>query len=323
MPHYPKTWSEYVGQVDAVEQLQMAIADAKSRGVQLEHILIHSRVAGVGKTALGQLVARELGVPMMLVTEPIMPSKVPFLFKKLKAGQVLFLDEVHRQFTQGGGKSKAEWLLTFLADGMIPSVSGTGERQGPPITVIAATTDVARLTDPFLTRFDMHLPLVAYTEDEARLIAMNLAVKILQEEGGGLALPSEGACRQIARASGCNPREMTRILKTLRRQVCGGNLAAPADGSYDLTKTLQMAGFTPDGLSSRAQEYLLLLHRAEGVPVGEQQLRSRLGKGDGFGELELGLVDRGLVLLTRGGRVLTDTGLDRADELAEELVHAA
>lgn len=317
MPQYPETWDEYIGQKDAVEQLRLRIAAAQARGAQPEHILIHSRIAGAGKTALGQLVARQLRVPMTIASDPIKPEHVPFLFKRLVPGQVLLLDEFHRWLATASQKAKSEWLLPYMADGVIPTATGRGARQAPPLTIIATTTDVARITTPFMSRFDMQLPLKPYSEDEAQQIAANMAPKILHERGGALPLPSAAVCGQIARAGSCNPREIGRILKALRDDVWGQRLTPPADGEYDLAQTLAWAGFTPDGLNAQEQEYLLLLWRAE-APVAEVVLRDKFGKGDGFRELETALVDKGLMERTKQGRILTDKGLDRAEELTHE-----
>lgn len=310
--HYPRTWEEFIGQLKAVEQLQIRCAAAKRRNAPLDPVLIVSKVAGVGKTALARLVAMTLGGRLFIQNEPIKPRSVPFLMDELKPGDVLFFDEFHKQF-EGHGRN-AEWLLTFLEDGKVPTEFGLED--APPITVIGATTDIGKLGgDPFLTRFTIQPQFVPYTDDEAVRITAQLAERILVEKEG-LAPPNDAACAAIARAASNNPREVGKILKALRDLVLAGRTSENG-GAYDVSKAIEFAGLTPDGLTGRDLAYLKLLSGARGRPLGRQTLKAHLGEvGEGLPYLEERLVSRGLVSLTDGGQVLTSQGRQRAQEAA-------
>ncbi len=53
----PQSLSEYIGQRQVVETLEIAIQAAKKRGEPLDHILFHSP-PGLGKTTLAHIIAR-------------------------------------------------------------------------------------------------------------------------------------------------------------------------------------------------------------------------------------------------------------------------
>src|SRR5206468_2120528 len=125
MAYFPKDWPEYIGQAAAVRQLRIKSKSARARRKPLPHTLIHSPIPGVGKTALAMLAAQELGARIFIQTEPLTPAKVRFIFDELKDGDVLFFDEIHKQFQRG--KANAEWMLAYLQRRVIPGIFGEEE----------------------------------------------------------------------------------------------------------------------------------------------------------------------------------------------------
>jgi Holliday junction DNA helicase RuvB len=313
MTYYPCSFEDYIGQKAAVRALKIKVQSARNRGVPMGATLIHSPYAGVGKSALAELVATHLGSRLTRQTEPLKPAQVPFLFAELKPGDVLLLDEVHKQFQNG--KANAEWLLAYLERNVIPTT--VGERPAPPVTVIAATTDVGALSEPFLTRFETKLELDPYTDDEAASIAKILAQKILVDENG-LPIPTREACAAAARAASNNPREIIHLWETLRDLIMSGESdTGIVNGDYDMTEVLDLVGVTPDGLDSRDCRYLSLLLQNRGDAVGERLLMDSLGEDRrGIRVLERRLTDKQLVRKTKGGRVLTPDGIERSRKLA-------
>lgn len=313
--HYrPNDWSDYIGQAAAVYQLRVRAKAARLRGVPMGHTLIYSKIAGAGKTALAELTAQEIGTEVTSVTEPVKPNRARLLFIGMQEGDILFFDEFHKQFENG--KKGAEWLLTYLIDGLVPGPTGRNQ-PAPKVTVIGATTDVGVMGEPFLRRFPNQVPLEPYSDDEAQQIVATLSMRILDDEVG-LPTPTPEVCAAIARAASNTPGDAVRILETVRDLVVAGELnEGISDGSYALTGALAMAGYTPDGLSVREQKCLIALHedfRCE--PTGERLLASRLGEeGGGLLRIANKLTDKGLVLSTKQGRVLTDEGVRRTQEL--------
>src|SRR4030043_1626233 len=93
----PRKLSEYIGQKQVVETLEIAIQAAKKRGEPLDHILFHSP-PGLGKTTLAHIIATEMGVQIVTSSGPA-PEKggdLISILTHLEKGDVLFIDEIHR-----------------------------------------------------------------------------------------------------------------------------------------------------------------------------------------------------------------------------------
>ena len=93
----PSRLDEFVGQLQVKESLQIAIDAAKQRGEPLDHALFFGP-PGLGKTTLAILIAREMGVNMRTTSGPVLekPGDLVGLLTTLRAGDVLFIDEIHR-----------------------------------------------------------------------------------------------------------------------------------------------------------------------------------------------------------------------------------
>lgn len=311
--HYPDTWDEFVGQDEAKRHLRVAAKSAARRGTHLGHVLISSPIAGIGKTSLALLTAQELGAQVAIQSGPIKPNTVRYAFADLTDGDVLFLDEIHR-LVSGGNKNGAEWLLHYLQDGVL--LGPRGIEDVPKVTIIGATTDAGRLPQPILERFEITPTLVRYTDGEAAQIARVMSRKILEREG--LEAISDTTAAAVATAAINSPRIMRRILCKVRDlAVCGD--VDENGGDYDLAEALRWAGVTHDGLTVPAQKYLFtLLKEFNGEPAGVTVLRDRVGEvGNGMKELERMLLDKGLVQLTKQGRMLTTAGYRRTKVLVE------
>lgn len=305
--NYPTSWSEFVGQEQAKRQLQLAIRSAKKRRAPLDHVLLASGAPGIGKTALGLLIGKELGGEVRTVSGPMEMSGALMTLIDMKDRDVLFIDEAHRLVESG--KKKSEWLLHFLQDGVV--LTPFGAEKLPQVTVVAATTDAGRLPDPLLSRFVIRPPLVPYTQSEAAKIVAMLAKKVME----GMPQPSARNCREIADAANNNPRAIRRLLMTLR-DIGVTNDRAFDGQSYDISEVLEYQGVTADGLDRTAQEYLRVLAFEFAGTAGERTIKDRLQEPGGLGSTEQVLMDKGLIGRTRSGRMLTGDGMRRAKELS-------
>src|SRR5260370_10470741 len=93
----PSRLDEFVGQAKVKESLQIAIDAAKQRKEPLDHALFFGP-PGLGKTTLALLMAKELDVNIRTTSGPVLerPGDLVGMLTALKAGDILFIDEVHR-----------------------------------------------------------------------------------------------------------------------------------------------------------------------------------------------------------------------------------
>src|SRR3989338_9116275 len=89
----PTRWDEYVGQEKIKKNLRIIIEAAKKREEAMDHLLF-SGPAGLGKTTLAYLVAKELGVPVKTTSGPALEKMgdVAAILTNLEGGEVLFID---------------------------------------------------------------------------------------------------------------------------------------------------------------------------------------------------------------------------------------
>lgn len=305
---FPQGWDDFVGQDIAKEQLIYAARAAKINGERMPHTLLASGRPGIGKTTLALLAAAEMGAAVRVVSGQINVFDARLMLSEMVDGDVIIIDEFHRMVQ--GGKGKAEWLLHFLENGSL--VTAAGIEPQPAVTIIAVTTDVGRLPETVLDRFECVPDLQGYTEDQATQIARLMALRRFKN----MPAPSEENCRHVARAASYNPRIIRRILDKVY-EIATVTKSANFDGDdYDLTKPMTWLGLTEDGLTTVCQRYLVsLLEDFHGRPAGAAAMADRLQESGGLHYTERLLMDKGYISKSDKGRMLTAIGLRRAKEL--------
>src|SRR5438128_4087138 len=93
----PQRLVEFIGQPKVKDSLRIAIDAARQRREPLDHTLFHGP-PGLGKTTLAMLMAKELGVNIRTTSGPVLerPGDLVGMLTSLGAGDILFIDEVHR-----------------------------------------------------------------------------------------------------------------------------------------------------------------------------------------------------------------------------------
>ncbi|MBD5656253.1 MAG: AAA family ATPase, partial [Candidatus Eremiobacteraeota bacterium] len=121
-PLRPRSFDEYVGQTNVVDNLKIAIDAAKRRGETLEHVLFYGP-PGLGKTTLATLIARDMGRSPRITSGPTLdkPKDLVGILTSLAAGDLLFIDEIHRL-----GGVVEEFLYPAMEDFRVDIVMDSG-----------------------------------------------------------------------------------------------------------------------------------------------------------------------------------------------------
>src|SRR5437762_7869020 len=176
----PRILNDYIGQDRIRENLHVAIAAARQRSEPLDHVLLHGP-PGLGKTTLAYVIGNEMGVAVRATSGPAIekPGDLVGIVTNLGAGEVLFIDEIHRL-----SPAIEEILYPALEDYEVDIVIGQGpsartvKMRLEPFTLIGATTRTGLLTAPLRSRFGIEHRLEFYTPSDVEEIVRRSATII-------------------------------------------------------------------------------------------------------------------------------------------------
>jgi holliday junction DNA helicase RuvB len=268
----PQSLKDYVGQKDLKDVLDIAIRAAKARQESMDHLLLYGP-PGLGKTTMSLILASEMGVNCKITSAPSLerPRDIAGLLMNLQAGDVLFIDEIHRL-----PRVTEELLYAAMEDFRLDVTIGKGQSARtrslplPPFTLVGATTRIGALTSPLRDRFGLIQRLRFYELDELTQITLRTASLL------NTPITPDGAS-EIARRSRGTPRIANRLLKRVRDyvQVKSSGQVTQAIAA----EALELFDVDRCGLDWTDRRMLsFMIERHNGGPVGLETLAASTGE---------------------------------------------
>ena len=93
----PKSFKDFYGQDQIINNIKVYVKAAKKRSVPLDHVILHGP-PGLGKTTLSNIISNELSTNLKVTSGPVLEKAgdLAGLLTNLVEGDVLFIDEIHR-----------------------------------------------------------------------------------------------------------------------------------------------------------------------------------------------------------------------------------
>jgi len=272
VPLRPQSLTDFVGQNQIRERLEVIISAARQRKESLGHCLF-SGPPGLGKTTLAHILAKSMGTNLVITSGPVIEKAgdLAGLLTSLQEGDVLFIDEIHRI-----NRAIEEYLYSAMEDFTLDLIIDSGPNARSlqvklnKFTLAGATTRLGLLSAPLRSRFPFTYRLDYYEPDVLKEIVKRTA-RILNVD-----LKDDGAKEIAGRARG-TPRIANNLLRWVRdfAQVrCKGVVDASLINEALALLSIDHLGL--DEMDKKILEVIIDFHR--GGPVGLNTIAAAIGE---------------------------------------------
>jgi Holliday junction DNA helicase RuvB len=297
------TLDSFIGQEALKKKISIAIKSANKRNKNIPHILLMSdKRGGMGKTKIASLIAKARGKKLkdFVASAVKSPSDILSILLKAEENDVFFLDEIHAL-----SQRVQECLYTALENFRI-TINVNNEvisYDVKPFTLIGATTEPGKLTQPIKARFPIRHKLKDYTNDEIQKIIDLYAKK-------EKITISNDCYPLLIRLSRGIPRAAKNWVVMLRDWcVVNGGSNISLENIKEIAKLNQ---YHETGLSFQDLDYLKIIYKNFGLgAVGLSSVCAITSEDKEHieSEIEPWLVSNGFLLKTKRGRQLTQAAV--------------
>ena len=299
----PDRLADYIGQLEVVETLKIAIDAAAQRDEPIDHVLMHGP-PGLGKTTLAYIIANEMGSRLTVTSGPALEKGGDLIgmLTHLEEGDVLFVDEIHRT-----PKSVEELLYPAMEDFAVDFVFDKGiharshRYRLKRFVLVGATTRVGLLSAALRDRFGIFRNLDFYLEEDLVKIVTRSAALL------DVSIDTLGT-KELSKRSRGTPRIVNRLLKRVRDYA-----QVKADGIITkaiVEAALSLEGVDTTGLTNLDRQYLkTIIEYYNGGPVGIEAIAATLQEETDtlVDVVEPYLLKIGFILRTSSGRKVSET----------------